>query len=263
MRHKRGFSLVELSIVLVVLGLLAGGILAGQSLIRAAELRAVTTEFERYNQAYAAFYDKYKESPGDFSYATELWGAADAVLATCKTTAGTGTQTCNGNGDGHTGLSNLLSADWYETTLFWEHLRNAGLIEGNYNGVIRTTGANYNVIANVNAPASRLSNTAWMMQTKGIIAPFFGTTRMHYFQVGGVSAPDGSGNVWNSEKIFTPSEAWNIDTKLDDGRAGVGAVQEFSGSPCTTTDVAETAEYELTVSSKACILLMRAAVQPL
>ena len=48
---RQGFSLVELSIVLVILGLLTGGILAGQSLIRAAELRAVTTEYQRYTAA--------------------------------------------------------------------------------------------------------------------------------------------------------------------------------------------------------------------
>lgn len=46
MRH--GFSLVELSIVLVILGLLVGGVLTGQSLIRAAELRSVSTEFQKY-----------------------------------------------------------------------------------------------------------------------------------------------------------------------------------------------------------------------
>ena len=47
----RGFSLVELSIVLVILGLLTGGILTGQTLIRAAELRSVTTEFQRFQAA--------------------------------------------------------------------------------------------------------------------------------------------------------------------------------------------------------------------
>lgn len=61
----RGFSLVELSIVLVILGLLTGGILAGQSLIRAAELRSVTTEYGRWVTAMHSFRDKYMAIPGD------------------------------------------------------------------------------------------------------------------------------------------------------------------------------------------------------
>ena len=60
-----GFSLVELSIVLVILGLLTGGILAGQSLIRAAELRSISTDYSRYIAAVQAFRDKYFALPGD------------------------------------------------------------------------------------------------------------------------------------------------------------------------------------------------------
>ncbi|PZP83692.1 MAG: type II secretion system protein, partial [Azospirillum brasilense] len=54
-----GFSLVELSIVLVILGLLTGGILGGQSLIRAAELRTISTDANRYITAAQTFRDKY------------------------------------------------------------------------------------------------------------------------------------------------------------------------------------------------------------
>ena len=85
---QRGFSLVELSIVLVILGLLTGGILAGQSLIRASELRAVSTEFQRYVAAVNTFRDKYFMLPGDMSNATAFWGE-DA--AQCDTAAADGT----------------------------------------------------------------------------------------------------------------------------------------------------------------------------
>lgn len=70
---KHGFSLVELSIVLVILGLLTGGILAGQSLIRAAELRSVSTEQSRWVTAANSFRDKYFALPGDFRDATKFW----------------------------------------------------------------------------------------------------------------------------------------------------------------------------------------------
>ena len=85
----RAFSLVELSIVLVILGLLTGGILAGQSLIRAAELRAVTTEYQRYVAAVQTFRDKYMALPGDMPNAIAFWGAAHATPATCQTTSST------------------------------------------------------------------------------------------------------------------------------------------------------------------------------
>ena len=63
--QKNAFSLVELSIVLAILGLLTGGILTGQTLIRAAELRAVSTEFQRYQSAVNTFRDKYFSLPCD------------------------------------------------------------------------------------------------------------------------------------------------------------------------------------------------------
>jgi len=73
---KTAFSLVELSIVLVILGLLTGGVLTGQNLIRAAELRAVTTEFNAYQTAANTFKDKYFAIPGDMTNATDFWGSA-------------------------------------------------------------------------------------------------------------------------------------------------------------------------------------------
>jgi prepilin-type N-terminal cleavage/methylation domain-containing protein len=71
-KYQRGFSLVELSIVLVILGLLTGGILAGQSLIRAAELRSITTQFNQYVSATQSFRDKYMALPGDMPNATRF-----------------------------------------------------------------------------------------------------------------------------------------------------------------------------------------------
>ena len=56
---RQGFSLVELSIVLVILGLLVGGVLSGQSLIRASELRKYTTSADKYKTAILSFRDKY------------------------------------------------------------------------------------------------------------------------------------------------------------------------------------------------------------
>ena len=78
---RKGFSLVELSIVLVILGLLVGGVLSGQSLIRAAELRAATQEYQRYYTATQTFRDKYFAIPGDFNNAQAFWDSRPRAAA--------------------------------------------------------------------------------------------------------------------------------------------------------------------------------------
>ena len=69
-RKNQGFTLVELSIVLVILGLLVGGVLTGQSLIRAAELRTVSTQYATFSTAVNTFRDKYFTIPGDMTNAS-------------------------------------------------------------------------------------------------------------------------------------------------------------------------------------------------
>jgi prepilin-type N-terminal cleavage/methylation domain-containing protein len=70
LRYSSAFSLVELSIVLVILGLLVGGVLSGQSLIRAAALRSVTNDYSRYSAAVNTFKDKYFPAPATAPVAT-------------------------------------------------------------------------------------------------------------------------------------------------------------------------------------------------
>src|SRR5580700_8566203 len=66
--HKSGFTLIELSIVLVIIGLIVGGVLVGQDLIRAAGVRATISQIEKYNTAVNTFRAKYNNQlPGDIS----------------------------------------------------------------------------------------------------------------------------------------------------------------------------------------------------
>jgi prepilin-type N-terminal cleavage/methylation domain-containing protein len=141
---RNAFSLVELSIVLVILGLLTGGVLAGQSLIRAAELRSVNNEATKYISAVHTFRDKYFALPGDMANATRFWGAAHATPATCRNTVSTSAATCDGNGDGRV----LQTGTSMEQMRFWQHLANAGLLEGSYDGVS-------------NFPVSRFPDSYW------------------------------------------------------------------------------------------------------
>lgn len=255
----RGFSLVELSIVLVVLGLLTGGILAGQSLIRAAELRAVSVEYQRYATAMQTFRDKYFAIPGDFAKATSFWGNASTGTAggdcTDNTTAtGSGTQTCNGNGDGLTALSN-------ERLRFWQHMANAGLVEGSYTGIGGPGGLNHGVIG-TNIPRSRLTSAGWTMNTYGSGAYMTGNTNVFdgtYINILLMGAT--TSNAETTAAAVKAEEAWNLDTKMDDAMPAIGSVRPRVRLDCTnvTAAVADSARkdatYNVTNSALACAIV--------
>lgn len=248
---SRGFSLVELSIVLVILGLLTGGILAGQSLIRASELRAVTTEWNRYVTAIHGFRDKYFALPGDMTNATSFWGAAHATPATCLTTVGTGTQTCNGDGDGEIDAASAASR-YGERFTSWQHLANAGLIEGSYTGI---AGSGHNAHAtNTNSPVSKLSAGLWFLayDITSSAALYPVALPRNNFRLGVAVA-----NSWPYTGIMKPEEMWNIDTKVDDGRPATGTVTSLMSSyrgNCASSDLVD-ATYVLTHTGNTCIIL--------
>src|SRR5437763_7869808 len=117
----QGFTLLELSIVLVIIGLLIGGIFVGQSLIHTAQINAVISEFNRYQTAVQNFKQQYQALPGDMNNATSFWGSAGGTGAdaTCFNTLSNTAATCNGNGDGSIQTSVSL---WDEVYRAWQHL---------------------------------------------------------------------------------------------------------------------------------------------
>lgn len=254
---QRGFSLVDLSIVLVILGLITGGILAGQSLIRAAEMRSVSAELLRYQSALYSFRDKYMALPGDVVNAERFWGTM--ATGTCpNATAGTGTQTCNGNGDGMVGTGSGASISG-EKFQFWRQLANAGLVEGTYTGIAGSGGVHHAVIG-TNVPSGRISTSGYSFDYSGWIAGSAADfpSQGHRFWFGGQV----SDNLTYGQ-ILKPEEAWNIDTKLDDGKPGYGKVMVWrTMTSCTNTNSglsatadAAQAVYALTYTSNACALM--------
>lgn len=126
--HK-GFTLIELSIVLVILGLLVGGILAGKSLIRASELRSVSNDISKVQIAVAAFRDRYFAFPGEMTNATSFWGK-DAINCNSHTGTAATPGTCNGDGNGSWGNG----SQWEQFTA-WQHMAYAGLWPGSWPGI--------------------------------------------------------------------------------------------------------------------------------
>jgi prepilin-type N-terminal cleavage/methylation domain-containing protein len=255
---KQAFSLVELSIVLVILGLLTGGILGGQSLIRAAELRAVSTEHSRWLAASQTFRDKYFQLPGDLNNAQSFWTGPSS--GTCPTATLTGTQTCNGNGDGFVSAGGNGN-EAGEMFTYWQHLANAGLIEGNYSGKAGT-GSSQHAVMGTNVPRSKMGGLGWSIQYMGVITNANFMDAGDYGNVLFFGGDSSSNKTFAGTNALKPEEAWNIDTKMDDGKPGTGKVMTLKttspswGTGCATNDLADsTNNYALTNANKACPLI--------
>jgi prepilin-type N-terminal cleavage/methylation domain-containing protein len=247
---RTAFSLVELSIVLVILGLLTGGILAGQSLIRAAELRSVSSEFQKYSAAIYSFRDKYFVPPGDMPTATKFWNR-QTTDGWCVSNHGLlvagSPGVCDGNGNGVI-LSAAAANQSGEEYQLWRHLAQAGLIEGSYTGLAGSTALD-DLDRGLNVPASKLSNSIWRAYNIGAPPPAsaFAVTYGNIL-VSGLSE--------TGTALLRPDETWNIDTKMDDGRPAYGKIVARPWAGCTTAatqnDVA--AEYDLD-STSPCLLI--------
>lgn len=260
---KHAFSLVELSIVLVILGLLTGGILTGQSLIRAAELRSVTTELQNYQTSVFTFRDKYFAIPGDMRNATRFWGRlngnADCVTNSSAAVAAGGV--CDGNGDG---LLNPPAASGQAGEVFgiWQHLANAGLVEGRYSGITGTGGRADSEIGD-NVPASKLSNAGWSASYLG--PAFLGDANTYQLPYGNHFRYGASDiNASTQGAVLTPEEAWNIETKVDDGQPASGKIiARFWNNACSAADNGTHADnnyeasYRLSDNSVQCALFLR------
>ena len=238
------FTLVELSIVLVILGLLVGGVLSGRSLIRASEIRSIISEQNTYVTAVHHFKDKYVSLPGDMPTATQFWGLQ---AATCfnSVPAINSISTCNGDGDGKIIFSPV--PNFYENWYFWHHLENADLITRRRTDVYTRN------------PKSKVSDFFWGFYdfgtrdgAKGIMAGNYNNS----FELNSTT-PDGY--------AFTPPELWGMDTKMDDGKPATGNVVargdqiSFDIDKCIdtndTTNLA--ANYLLSSSDKGCAIIFR------
>jgi prepilin-type N-terminal cleavage/methylation domain-containing protein len=118
-KQQSGFTLVEIAIVLVIIGLLLGGVLKGQELINSAKVKNFANDFRNIPLFIYGYQDKYRSIPGDDKAAnTHVTGATTAT-----TPAGTiGNGVINGNWDSTTATD--------ESYLFWQHVRLAGLASG-------------------------------------------------------------------------------------------------------------------------------------
>lgn len=217
-----GFSLVELSIVLVILGLLIGGVMSGRALIRSAERRAAMVQVNEMMIAARTFRDKYFYFPGD-------------VPQPMRTEANLPTDICYGcdpNGDGVI-IGTYGSMVDGEAILFWLDLAQAGLIQGGFAPL--PWGGNGNLDVSGDAVAgylgrSKLGSDQYMYVWSGGINHSglrFGNDGFNYLGIAGVTRLTGYnvGGTFTANPTTPTIDAFNIDKKMDDGMPQTGNVR--------------------------------------
>ena len=191
MRKQTGFTLIEIAIVLVIIGLLLGGVLKGQELITSARVRNLISQQDGVKAAYFGFLDRFRSLPGDYSLAT---------TNIANTTA-------NGNANGQIEAAAVCGAipacQALEYIVVWEHLSRAGFINGSYTYAALPE-------SSASAPAN----------------PYVRYIQVVYDAVYGTGAGAVRHNIKTGNQI--PSDILaEIDRKVDDGNP-IGGVFQFS-----------------------------------
>jgi len=136
LKKQTGFTLVEIAIVLVIVGLLIGGVLKGQEMITNAKLKRIESDNAGIAAAMFSYQDRYLQLPGDDSDALgrfSVYTSSDTDFAPAASTAASGTIDGVWNKTGGT--------PYDETQLFWAHLRASGLVPGGGKDVTLATNA--------------------------------------------------------------------------------------------------------------------------
>jgi len=210
---QKGFTLVEIAIVLVIIGLLLGGILKGQEMITQAKIKNVMADFSGISAAYHGYQDRYRRLPGDDNQAATRW--TDLTAAT-------------DNGDGNGVVAGQYNAGGdVESRNFWLHLRKAGFVAG----------------SGKEQPFNALTGMLGVQTGDGAATP--APTLLD-----GAGGPGFVGLIMCSANL--PDKiAIAVDTQMDDGLSGKGTVRgllQTGANPATGTGAA-TATYAETGSN--------------
>lgn len=231
---QAGFTLVELAIVMIIIGLLIGGILKGQELVANAQVTATVAQIKGIDGALSTFRDKYSALPGDIlAPNTRL---RDCAVAPCS-------EPGDGNNRIDTPALGTAPTNTSEGSVAFVHMAAADLIAG-----VRINDDTTPPVFGGALPEAELSGGFWIGHTQnGDGAGLSGLRPGHYLvfngTVGDVTA--------TSETGITATQAAQIDRKVDDGDPTTGDVQS-TGARCVATGIY--AESDVTAS---CSLLIR------
>src|SRR6267143_2750965 len=190
-KRQQGFTLVEIAIVLVIIGLLLGGILKGQEMITQAKIKNVIADFSGVSAAYHGYQDRYRAIPGDDPNAAGRWTTTPAAIS------GSGNGVVDGTYNNTCPAVSVSGTP--ESCMWWDHLRRAGFVSGN----------------GAQQPFNAVTGQIGVQTGNGSAAPVLGAAS----GVGGFS-----GLIICSANL--PDKiAIAVDTQMDDGQRLSGTVR--------------------------------------
>lgn len=258
---QKGFTLVELAIVMTIIGLLIGGILKGQELMENARVTATIGQVKSFEAAVTTFRDSYAAIPGDMVGANERIPGCTATSCTyTATTGGNGivglpAWAANWNPQVTTALGGGTMTEAGETQMFWTHLLLADLISGITNAPLRAGGQ---LAWGESHPAAKIgggfvAGFADGSEPPGGLTTVNGPSGMVVAIVQSIGVVPG---ITEGLQPMTAARAAQIDRRIDDGNPITGYVHAYGvTTTCVGTDTAPL--YLEAVTTKDCGLIMR------
>ena len=246
--NKRGFSLIEIAVVLLIIAIIAAGITAGSALLKQATIRSVISEMTDYKRSYQAFKERYKAKPGDFANAYYYWPSATECTST-----GTATN-CNGDGNGFVSFSNN------EHRKAWVHLSLSELVA--FSPLVMSAGDG-RIIWGSTVPKSKIDNSGYLIaSSNGSNLIYTGVSTMWLnsntaaLYLGRTDSGSGDTRSGFSNGALSGLMAYEIDSKIDDGAvdsmgfvgADTGAFRSFT-APNSSNSCASGSVYDTGVPS--------------
>ena len=204
MQRQQGFTLIEIAIVLVIIGLLLGGVLKGQELINSAKVKNIVSEIKNTSVMVYAYQDRFRALPGDQTL--EQLKASLGTTPSPTACAGAGCKPGNGRIDGDWNAIDGSDTDSSETYVMWQHIRLANLATGS-----TTVAKNYGPRNVEGSPIGVESGIA----ADGSAAPWIAGMRASFYVcTGGIQG----------------RYVRQIDTTMDDGQTNTGSIQATAGT---------------------------------
>jgi prepilin-type N-terminal cleavage/methylation domain-containing protein len=202
---QAGFTLVEIAIVLVIIGLLLGGILKGQEMIIQAKVKNSLTDFSGVSAAFYGYQDRYRAIPGDDPGATRWTGAVVSTTAGDRVLTGVYSAT---------DVATPLAAT-PETIIWWDHLRRSGFVTGASGGL---------------KPVNSFNGVLGVQQGDGA-----GVGATPAGPILPATAGVGFVNLMLCSTNLPDKVAVALDVQMDDGNPATGSVRAVLGTDLTVT----------------------------